>query len=73
MMYVASREREHKGVSGAVGGILKQLPSAMVQPFILATQATNQVIDGVKNQLVPDALHEATEKWKGDEGNEELP
>ncbi|EDV19244.1 uncharacterized protein TRIADDRAFT_33840, partial [Trichoplax adhaerens] len=72
MMYVASREREEKGVSGAVGGILKRLPSAVVQPFILATQATNQVIDGVKNQLVPDALHEATEKWKAEKSDEDL-
>ncbi|XP_076360508.1 autophagy-related 2 isoform X2 [Tachypleus tridentatus] len=64
IMKVASEEHEHKGVSGAVGGVLRQLPPTVVKPVILATQATSNVLGGMRNQLVPDARKEAEEKWR---------
>jgi autophagy-related protein 2 len=61
---VASEEHEQKGVSGAVGGVLRQIPPTVVKPIILATEATSNVLGGMKSQLVPDAKREAIEKWR---------
>ena len=61
---VASEEHEQKGVTGAVGGVLRQIPPTVVKPIILATEATNNVIGGMRSQLVPDARKEAVEKWR---------
>ncbi|XP_011503827.1 PREDICTED: autophagy-related protein 2 homolog A [Ceratosolen solmsi marchali] len=64
LVRVASEEHEQKGVSGAVGGVLRQIPPTVVKPIILATEATNNVLGGMRYQLVPDARHEATQKWR---------
>lgn len=64
IMKVAAEEHSHKGVSGAVGGVLRQIPPSLVQPIIIASEATCTVIGGMTNQLVPDARKEAEEKWK---------
>lgn len=64
IVQVAKDEHELKGVTGAVGGVLRQVPATMVQPLILATEATSNVLGGVRNQILPDARREATEKWK---------
>ncbi|CAG0883695.1 unnamed protein product [Darwinula stevensoni] len=66
LVLAASREHEHKGVSGAVGGVLRQLPPTIVRPIILATEATSSVLDGMRNQLIPDVRREQQEKWKTD-------
>lgn len=64
IVQAASEEHQHKGVSGAIGGVLRQIPPTVVQPIILATEAAGTVIGGMKNQLVPDARREAVDKWK---------
>ncbi|GFG37838.1 hypothetical protein Cfor_03151 [Coptotermes formosanus] len=64
---VASEEHEQKGVSGAVGGVLRQIPPTVVKPIILATEATSNVLGGMKSQLVPDAKREAIEKWRSED------
>lgn len=61
---MASEEHEHKGISGAVGGVLRQIPSTVVKPIILATEATSNVLGGMRHQLAPDARREAAEKWR---------
>ena len=61
---VASVEHEERGVTGAVGGILRQIPGTVVKPVILLSEATRHVLGGVKNQFVPDARREARQKWK---------
>ncbi|XP_015584958.1 autophagy-related protein 2 homolog B [Cephus cinctus] len=66
LVRVASEEHEQKGVSGAVGGVLRQIPPTVVKPIILATEATNNVLGGMRSQLVPDARHEAAQKWRQD-------
>ncbi|XP_063976895.1 autophagy-related protein 2 homolog B [Diachasmimorpha longicaudata] len=66
LVRVASVEHEQKGVSGAVGGVLRQIPPTVVKPIILATEATSNVLGGMKSQLVPDARHEAAQKWRQD-------
>lgn len=48
---------------------MRQIPPTMVRPIVLATQATSNVLGGVKNQLIPDARIEAKEKWKDDDEN----
>lgn len=64
IVQAASQEHQHKGVSGAIGGVLRQIPPSMVQPIILASEAAGTVLGGMKNQLVPDARKEAADKWK---------
>lgn len=64
LVHAASQEHRQKGMSGAVGGVLRQIPPTMVRPIILATEATSNVLGGVRNQLVPDARREAVEKWR---------
>lgn len=67
---VAAQEHEERGVTGAVGGILRQIPGTVVKPVILLSEATRHVLGGVKNQFVPDARKEAQEKWKTNETND---
>jgi autophagy-related protein 2 len=68
IMQMTALEHDQKGYTGAVGAILRQVPPTVVRPLVLATQASHQVLGGVKNQLIPDARIEAKEKWKdGDE------
>lgn len=64
IVQVAKEEHEQKGVTGAVGGVLRQVPATVVQPFILATEATSNVLGGVRNQILPDVRREAAEKWR---------
>lgn len=64
IIQAASEEHQHKGVSGAIGGVLRQIPPTVVQPIILASEAAGTVLGGMKNQLVPDARKEAADKWK---------
>lgn len=64
---MATLEHDQKGMVGAVGSVMRQIPPTVVRPLVLATQATSNVLGGVKNQLIPDARIEAKEKWKDDE------
>ncbi|KOC64737.1 Autophagy-related protein 2 like protein B [Habropoda laboriosa] len=66
LVRVASEEHEQKGVSGAVGGVLRQIPPTVVKPIILATEATSNVLGGMQSQLVPDVRREAVQKWRQD-------
>jgi autophagy-related protein 2 len=61
---VASHEHEQKGYSGAVGGVIRQIPPTIIKPIIIASEATNNVLSGVRCQLVPDARKEAQERWR---------
>lgn len=60
----AAQEHGDRGLVGAMGGVLMQLPGTMVRPIIVATEATRQVLGGVKYQFVPDARKEASDKWR---------
>ncbi|KAJ8390814.1 hypothetical protein AAFF_G00099460 [Aldrovandia affinis] len=60
----ATREHEQRGVTGAVGGVLRQLPPAVVKPLIVATEATSNVLGGMRNQIHPDARQEEAQKWR---------
>ena len=57
-------DHNRRGLTGAVGGIIRQVPSNLVRPVILASAATSNVLEGVKNQVAPDARQEEEEKWK---------
>ena len=61
---MAIEEHELKGVTGAVGGVLRQIPPTVLQPVIIATHATANVLGGMRNQLRPDRRREDEEKWK---------
>merc|ERR1712112_257081 len=50
----ASGGGNRSGVAGAVGGVLRAVPSTMVRPVILGAAATSNLLDGVKNQISPD-------------------
>ncbi|XP_054097018.2 autophagy-related protein 2 homolog A isoform X3 [Callithrix jacchus] len=63
---VASRGHEQKGLTGAVGGVIRQLPPTVVKPLILATEATSSLLGGMRNQIVPDAHKDHALKWRSD-------
>ena len=67
IVQVAKEEHEHKGVSGAVGGILRQIPPTVIKPLILASEATSSVLGGMRNQMLPDARKEDADKWRSDQ------
>ncbi|XP_048456231.1 autophagy-related protein 2 homolog B-like [Rhincodon typus] len=60
----AAREHEQRGMTGAVGGVLRQIPPAVVKPLIVATEATSNVLGGMRNQIQPDARQEESQKWR---------
>ena len=64
LVRVANEESEHKGMTGAVGGVLRQIPPIVVKPIIIATEATVNVLGGVQSQLVPNTRKEAFDKWR---------
>ncbi|XP_006901527.1 PREDICTED: autophagy-related protein 2 homolog A [Elephantulus edwardii] len=64
---VASRGHEQKGLTGAVGGVIRQLPPTVVRPLILATEATSNLLGGMRNQILPDAHKDHTLKWRSEE------
>jgi autophagy-related protein 2 len=66
---VAVFEHEQKGMTGAVGGVVRQIPPTILDPVIIATAATSNVLGGMRNQLLPDKKREDDEKWKSEEGN----
>ena len=56
--------RDSRGLTGAVGGVLRQIPPTLIAPVILASEATSTMIDGVSHQIAPDSRNEALRKWK---------
>ncbi|XP_032883372.1 autophagy-related protein 2 homolog B isoform X1 [Amblyraja radiata] len=65
MIYeTATREHEQRGMTGAVGGVLRQIPPSVVKPLIVATEATSNVLGGMRNQIQPDARQEESQKWR---------
>uniref|UniRef100_A0A8C7R215 Autophagy related 2A n=1 Tax=Oncorhynchus mykiss TaxID=8022 RepID=A0A8C7R215_ONCMY len=67
---VASRGHEQKGLPGAVGGVLRQIPPTVVRPLIVASEATSNLLGGIRNQIKPDARKEDFLKWRSEEGLE---
>ncbi|MEQ2164581.1 hypothetical protein GOODEAATRI_008096, partial [Goodea atripinnis] len=67
---VASRGHEQKGFPGAVGGVLRQIPPTVVRPLILASEATSNVLGGMRNQIKPDARKEDFLKWRTEDAQE---
>ncbi|CAD7003844.1 unnamed protein product [Ceratitis capitata] len=66
LIETAVTEHDQKGYTGAVGAVMRQIPQLVVCPAVLATQATSNILGGVKSSLVPEAKVEAREKWKTD-------
>ncbi|XP_072106073.1 autophagy-related protein 2 homolog A-like, partial [Mobula birostris] len=67
---VATRGHEQKGITGAVGGLLRQIPPTVVKPLIVASEATSNLLGGMRNQIKPDARKEESLKWRTDEAHE---
>ncbi|KAM6435330.1 autophagy-related protein 2 homolog A isoform 1-T1 [Liasis olivaceus] len=67
---VAARGHEQKGITGAVGGVLRQIPPTVVKPLIVASEATSNLLGGMRNQIKPDALKEESLKWRLEESQE---
>ena len=55
---------EHKGLPGAIGGALRQLPSTTLAPIVLTAEATCNILSGIRNQLKPDEKKDDDQKWK---------
>uniref|UniRef100_A0A7N6AWN5 Autophagy related 2A n=1 Tax=Anabas testudineus TaxID=64144 RepID=A0A7N6AWN5_ANATE len=67
---VASRGHEQKGLPGAVGGVLRQIPPTVVRPLIVASEATSNLLGGMRNQIKPDARKEDFLKWRTEDNQE---
>ncbi|RVE67358.1 hypothetical protein OJAV_G00102230 [Oryzias javanicus] len=67
---VASRGHEQKGLPGAVGGVLRQIPPTVVRPLIVASEATSNLLGGMRNQIKPDARKEDFLKWRTEDPQE---
>ncbi|XP_050814796.1 autophagy-related protein 2 homolog A isoform X2 [Gopherus flavomarginatus] len=67
---VAARGHEQKGITGAVGGVLRQIPPTVVKPLIMASQATSNLLGGMRNQIKPDARKEESLKWRLEESQD---
>ncbi len=61
---------EQKGLPGAVGGVLRQIPPTVVRPLIVASEATSNLLGGMRNQIKPDARKEDFLKWRTEDGQE---
>ncbi|KAB0404107.1 hypothetical protein E2I00_008860 [Balaenoptera physalus] len=59
-----------QGLTGAVGGVIRQLPPTVVKPLILATEATSNLLGGMRNQILPDAHKDHALKWRLDEARD---
>ncbi len=66
LVRAATEEQEQKGFIGVAGGVLRQIPPTIVQPVIIATEATSKVLGGMRNQLRPEAKKEDEDKWRED-------
>jgi len=58
------QEHEQKGLTGAVGGVLRHIPPTLVRPVIIASEATSNILSGVRNQILPDAKREEEHKYR---------
>ncbi|KAK7872956.1 hypothetical protein R5R35_004266 [Gryllus longicercus] len=67
LVRAASEEHELKGMSGAVGGVLRQIPPTALKPILMATEATANVLGGMRSQLAPDVRREAQDKWRAED------
>ncbi|XP_048370192.1 autophagy-related protein 2 homolog A [Sphaerodactylus townsendi] len=67
---VATRGHEQKGITGAVGGVLRQIPPTVVKPLIVASEATSNLLGGMRNQIKPDARKEESLKWRSEDNQE---
>lgn len=51
-------------VRSAVGELVRQIPSTLLNPIISATEGAQNVLVGIRNQIAPDARRDDQEKWK---------
>lgn len=63
-LYEVNQGAELKGIPGAIGGALRQLPSAALAPIVLTSEATCNFLTGVRNQINPDEKKDDDQKWK---------
>lgn len=59
-----SEGAEHKGIPGAVGGAIRQLPSAALAPIVLTSEATVNFLTGLRNQINPAEKRDDDNKYK---------
>ncbi|KAI1292168.1 Autophagy-related protein 2 -like protein A [Halotydeus destructor] len=51
-------------MSGAIGGVIRQLPSCFLSPAIRVAEASRSVITGARNQIAPEAKKRDQDKYK---------
>lgn len=61
---MAVSERAARGYSGAVGGVLRQLPPTALAPILLASTAMARVLGGVRASLQPQGGEDQQDKWR---------
>lgn len=53
-----------------MGGVLRQIPPTVVKPLIVASEATSNLLGGMRNQIKPDARKEESLKWRSEDTQE---
>lgn len=49
-----------------MGGVIRQLPPTVVKPLIVASEATSNLLGGMRNQILPDAHKDHALKWRSE-------
>ncbi|XP_063692394.1 autophagy-related protein 2 homolog A-like isoform X2 [Bolinopsis microptera] len=53
-----------KGITSAVGGVLREIPPTLLLPFITLPKVITQLSNGAQNHLKPSTLKEREEKYR---------
>lgn len=64
---VAVAEKSARGYSGAVGGVLRQIPPTVVAPLLLVTAAAGRLVGGVRAHIAPYDHSDHRHKWRDDD------
>ena len=59
-------EHEDRGLVAALGGVVRFFPRVVLRPIIHVSEATRLALTGMKNELIPEARREESEKYRMD-------
>lgn len=61
---VTNASSQADDMSGAIGIVIRQIPSTILRPLIGVSQATSNVLVGARNQIAPEARKDDIDKFK---------
>ncbi|KAL5272819.1 hypothetical protein ACHWQZ_G000851 [Mnemiopsis leidyi] len=64
IQHAAVYNHSTKGITSAVGGVLREIPPTLLLPFITLPKVITQLSNGAQNHLKPSTLKEREEKYR---------